>query len=105
MTIPLVALVGSVMVSYVRAKTEALGLKLPSGVMRRPSGSPTSSWGWSRARRSARGCRRPSARCTRRRWPPSAFVAVTSNYAAVRLAAHGRTALLRSGRGPGGKLP
>ncbi len=35
MSIPLFALIGSVMVSYVRAKSEAVGLDLPSGLMRR----------------------------------------------------------------------
>jgi CDP-diacylglycerol--glycerol-3-phosphate 3-phosphatidyltransferase len=105
MTIPLVALVGSVMVSYVRAKTEALGLKLPSGVMRRHeriayfvvglvAGPEISPW-----LPAPFGAVHPATLAT------IGFVAVTSNYAAVRLAAHGRTALLRSGRGPGGKLP
>lgn len=35
MSVPLLALTGSVLVSYVRAKSEALGLDLPSGLMRR----------------------------------------------------------------------
>lgn len=35
MLVPLVALVGSMMVSYARAKAEALSIELPSGLMRR----------------------------------------------------------------------
>jgi CDP-diacylglycerol--glycerol-3-phosphate 3-phosphatidyltransferase len=35
MTVPLVAIVGGQLVSYVRAKAESMGLDLPSGLMRR----------------------------------------------------------------------
>jgi CDP-diacylglycerol---glycerol-3-phosphate 3-phosphatidyltransferase len=36
LTVVLVTLIGSMMVSYVRAKAETFGLKLPAGLMRRP---------------------------------------------------------------------
>ncbi|MBI5548724.1 MAG: CDP-alcohol phosphatidyltransferase family protein [Deltaproteobacteria bacterium] len=105
MAIPLTALVGSVMVSYVRAKTEALDLSLPSGLMRRHErityfvialvgGPELSPW-----LPSPFGAVHPATLAT------IALVAVISNFAAVRLAAQGRAELVRLGRGPGGKKP
>lgn len=105
MAIPLAALVGSVMVSYVRSKTEALGMSLPSGMMRRheritymvialvcgPEISPWLPTPW--------GAVHPATLAT------VALVAVISNYAAVRLAAQGRAELVRLGRGPKPQAP
>jgi len=115
MAVPLAALVGSVMVSYVRAKTEALGLDLPSGMMRRherityavialvvgpelspllPEHLPTGPW-------FPEGIDlvHPATLAT------ILLVALVSNYAAIRLAARGRAELVRLGRGPGGRKP
>jgi CDP-diacylglycerol--glycerol-3-phosphate 3-phosphatidyltransferase len=105
MSIPLAALVGSVMVSYVRAKSEALDLKLPSGLMRRHeritylsialiAGPELSPW-------------MPTLYDEKHlvTLATIAFVALMSNYAAIRLAALGRAELVRIGRGPGGKKP
>ena len=105
MAIPLAALVGSVMVSYVRAKTEAMGLKLPSGLMRRherityfvvalvagPEISPLLPKPF--------GAVHPATLAT------LGFVAMIANYAAVRLGAQGRAELIRIGRGPGSGKP
>lgn len=105
MAVPLAALVGSIMVSYVRAKTEAMDLKLPSGLMRRHerigyfvlalvAGPEISPW-----LPTPYGVVHPATLGT------IAFIAFISNYAAIRLAAQGRTELIRAGRGPGGKKP
>ena len=105
MAVPLAALAGSVMVSYVRAKAEALGLNLPSGVMRRHErityfiialviGPEISPW-----LPAPLGIVHPATLVT------LLLVAILSNYAAVRLAALGRAELVRMGRGPRGLKP
>ncbi|HEY3452616.1 MAG TPA: CDP-alcohol phosphatidyltransferase family protein [Myxococcales bacterium] len=105
MAVPLAALVGSIMVSYVRAKTESFGLSLPSTVMRRherityfvialvigPELSPYLPAPF--------GIVHPATLAT------LLLVGFLSNFAAVQLAAWGRSELKRLGRGPGGKKP
>lgn len=102
MAIPLAALLGSMMVSYVRAKSEAVGLTLPSGVMRRheriayiggalvigPEVSPWLGRPW--------GAVHPATLAL------VGLVALVSNIAAVRLASAARRELTRQGRGNGG---
>ncbi len=104
MAVPLAALIGSSMVSYMRAKSESMGLKLPSGLMRRhervayvglalvvgPELSPLLG--------SPYGAVHPATLAL------TSLVAVLSNYAAVRLAIAGRRELVRQGRGRGGSV-
>ena len=100
MAIPLAALVGSIMVSYVRAKTEALDLELPSGAMRRHErityvvsalvlGPEVSPW-----------LPQPFGAVHPAMLAVVLLVALISNYAAFRLSAAARDELVRIGRGP-----
>jgi CDP-diacylglycerol--glycerol-3-phosphate 3-phosphatidyltransferase len=103
MSVPLFAMVGSMMVSYVRAKAEAMDVKLPPTLMRRHEriaylavalvagpaistylGKP---WGIENVATLA----------------IVGFVAIFSNYAAMKLTIALRKALVETGRGPGGK--
>jgi CDP-diacylglycerol---glycerol-3-phosphate 3-phosphatidyltransferase len=102
MAIPLAALVGSMMVSYVRAKSEAMSLQLPSGLMRRheriayigaalvigPELSPLLGKPY--------GAVHPATLAL------VGLVAAVSNVAAGRLASAARRELERVGRGRGG---
>jgi CDP-diacylglycerol---glycerol-3-phosphate 3-phosphatidyltransferase len=102
MAIPFAALIGSMMVSYMRAKSEAMALKLPSGLMRRHEritymvvalvvGPELSRWlgePW--------GAKHPAMLLV------VAFVALISNYAGIKLAADARRELVQLGRGVGG---
>lgn len=102
MCVPLVALVGSMMVSYTRAKAEAMGVQLAPGVMRRHEriayiagalliGPLLSPW-----------VSRPSVS-----EPVTlavlGLVALVSNVAAMSLTRALRKALVAEGRGPGGE--
>jgi CDP-diacylglycerol---glycerol-3-phosphate 3-phosphatidyltransferase len=100
MLLPLGALMGSMMVSYTRAKAEAMQIKLPPGMMRRheriayiglglifgPLLSPFVDVGIDYA---------PTLVLV-------GFVAVMSNVAAVQLIRETRKRLVEAGRGPGG---
>jgi CDP-diacylglycerol--glycerol-3-phosphate 3-phosphatidyltransferase len=102
MSIPLIAMLGSLMVSYNRAKAEAMGLKLPGGLMRRheriayiggalvfaPELSPWLGSPW--------GAVHPATLAI------IALVGMVGHIAAVRLAIAARKELVRLGRGAGG---
>ena len=101
MSVPFVALVGSMLVSYARAKAEAMGISLKPGLMRRHeriaylSGglmlAPVvgTSWG------AAHGVDQPFALVV------TAFVGGISNVAAILLVRETRAKLVAAGRGPG----
>ena len=96
MSVPLAALVGSAAISYVRAKSEALRLSLPSGLMRRHErltyliGALVV------------GPLLPSPAGVPATIVVVAVVAAVSNYAAASLTVAARVALRAEGRGPGG---
>jgi CDP-diacylglycerol---glycerol-3-phosphate 3-phosphatidyltransferase len=105
MLVPLFVLVGSVMLSYVRAKSEALNLDLPSGLMRRHErityvvvalmiGPELSRW-----LGSPFGIVHPATLTL------LALVALIANVAATRLTLNARRALVRAGRSPHGDTP
>ncbi len=100
MMIPILAMIGSLLLSYVRAKSEAMGLDLPSGLMRRHEriayviialvvGPELSRW-----LDSPLGAIHPATLLG------LAVVAVVSNYAAFTLLLRARHELVRLGRGP-----
>lgn len=101
MCVPMVALVGSAMVSYARAKAEALDLDLPSGLMRRHERityvavalvfGPLVPFG-----EGVYGARHLSTLAL------VGLVGVLSNVAAAQLTLRARAALVSAGRGPGG---
>jgi len=100
MSVPLAALLGSFLLSYVRAKSEALGLLLPNGLMRRHEriaytvaalviGPELSPWFAS-----------PSGAVHPVTLAVLAGIAILSNGAALKLLHDARRELLRRGRGP-----
>jgi CDP-diacylglycerol--glycerol-3-phosphate 3-phosphatidyltransferase len=100
MLVPAAALIGSMMLSYVRAKSEALDLHLPSGLMRRHErltyivvalviGPELSRWAGS-----PWGVIHPFTLGL------VAGVGLIANYAAIRLLFSARQELVRLGRGP-----
>jgi len=100
MLVPFLTLVGSVMLSYVRAKAESLKLDLPGGLMRRHErityvvvalvvGPELSHW-----LGSPFGVVHPATLTL------LALVALISNVAAMRLTLNARRALAQAGRGP-----
>jgi len=97
----LFALLGSMLVSYVRAKSEAMGLSLPGGLMRRHERIAYLTAGlwlgplWSRI--AGIPFEAPVTLLS------VAVVAVVSNIAAVQLTRAARAALVELGRGPKGR--
>jgi len=100
MLLPLAALMGSMLMSYVRAKAEAMDLELPGGLMRRHErivyllialaiGPELSRWLGTPG-----GAVHPATLAT------LAFLGIMSNYAAFQLLFAGRRELVRLGRGP-----
>jgi len=97
----LFALLGSMLVSYVRAKSEAMSLSLPGGLMRRHERIAYLTAGLLLG---------PLLQVTTIAIPMPltllavALVAVVSNLAAVQLTRAARAALVESGRGPRGRV-
>jgi CDP-diacylglycerol--glycerol-3-phosphate 3-phosphatidyltransferase len=104
MAIPIVCLMGSMMVSYVRAKTEALGLKLPSGLMRRHERIAYISCALVIAPELSDWLGKPAGAVHPGTLAVVGLVAVVSNYAAYRLVAAARNELIKQGRGPKGAI-
>jgi CDP-diacylglycerol--glycerol-3-phosphate 3-phosphatidyltransferase len=97
----LVALLGSMLVSYVRAKSEAMGLSLPGGLMRRHERIAYLTAGLLLGplfHLASVPVEAPLALFA------VAVVAVVSNIAAVSLTRAARAALVEQGRGPKGRL-
>ncbi len=97
----LVALLGSMLVSYVRAKSEAMGLSLPGGLMRRHERIAYLTAGLLFGPLLGLASSPVEAPLT---LLAVAVVAVVSNIAAVSLTRAARLALVEQGRGPRGQL-
>jgi CDP-diacylglycerol--glycerol-3-phosphate 3-phosphatidyltransferase len=97
----LVALVGSMLVSYVRAKSEAMGLSLPGGLMRRHERIAYLTAGLLLGPLLHLASSPVEAPIT---LLAVAVVAIVSNIAAVALTRAARVALVEQGRGPRGRL-
>jgi CDP-diacylglycerol--glycerol-3-phosphate 3-phosphatidyltransferase len=97
----LVALLGSMLVSYVRAKSEAMGLSLPGGLMRRHERIAYLTAGLLLGPLLRLADSPVDAPLT---LLAVAVVAVVSNIAAVSLTRAARVALVEQGRGPKGRL-
>lgn len=99
MAVPLVALVGSMMVSYARAKAEAMDVKLPPGLMRRHERIAYLS-----AALIVGPVLSPFVHVANVSEPVTlaivAFVGVVANVAAVQLTKGARRRLVADGRGP-----
>jgi CDP-diacylglycerol--glycerol-3-phosphate 3-phosphatidyltransferase len=103
MSIPLFAIVGSMMVSYVRAKAESMQIDLPPTLMRRHEriaylcvslilGPAVSSY-----------IGTPGGAENVATLAVVAFIGVVANYAAIKMTIQTRARLVDLGRGPGGK--
>jgi len=98
----LLALLGSMLVSYVRAKSEAMALSLPGGLMRRHERIAYLTAGLLLGPVLPLGGVPFAAPLT---LLSVAVVAIVSNLAAILLTRAARAALVRAGRGPRGLVP
>jgi len=105
MAVPFAALIGSMMVSYLRAKSEAMELKLPSGLMRRHERITYMSVALVIGPELSRWLGKPAGAEHPAMLAVVALVALVSNFAAIRMAVQARRELVRAGRGVGGTKP